>query len=716
MGVHYNTRQQVIDASILDVTDERSDRTVVRTGASGANIYIFYIDSTSDLVYIKSTDSGKTWGTAQIIEGVDAYISVSVWYDRWTIGDTTGNLIHMIGIDSTNTEATYFVLDSSTDTLGTNNNTVIDTANTAITPPNSGGSCSICKGKDGDIHCGYSAATVAGYHTFFSENAGATWAATNGGNDPKTDMTSNSHGVFVPLSTDNDILFVGIIGDNLFFYVWDAVGDTWARDRNVAQAVGINVARNQFAITQDKSTADCYIVFTNVEQTMKTSHVKFNESTRDLENHSYIDNFFNGSSSSDLIPIWEYAGIDICRNQDTGQMCIFANRGDAAVTAQPFVCCSSDDGKTWSNWFQVMGQLNNDDMLWVRSPMITTNAEGWFYAQYNDDLNDILARIEGLPVGGKITGVVKDNAGATVSGARVDGYLKGLFTNAGGRDPYIGSAVSDGSGNYTIHLPPKRTYLEAGSRFCFTRAHVNNGDIDDPPPFFIPDLSTDSWVIQIGTAVVIDTVNKRIDFDASLATGEQNSSIQTFEHMRCMPLTCDFDLVVSNFTQGSDVQDTKLIIMIQAGIDDVNSNAVSGAGILRLFVDNATNRFELVETNLANPSTSTVHQTLFTTPISATTFYVRIGWKDRNTLRCELYSDAARTTLIEAQDLTHTFYTSSHGDLDNFSIGTNETNTNHVLDGFIENIKFYLAYVPDVTTGDGGTDETVDATHTVAEV
>jgi len=167
-----------IDAALLDATDGGSQHTMVRTGTNGATIYQFFVDSVSDLVFKKSTDSGKTWGSKVTIEGTDAYIGCSVWYDRWTIGDTTGNTIHIFATDSTNLELTYFSLGVDDDLPETNNNVVIDTAATTITPPAGGRTCG-CKAKNGDLLVGYIAtahATQAGWNFYKSDDTGATWA------------------------------------------------------------------------------------------------------------------------------------------------------------------------------------------------------------------------------------------------------------------------------------------------------------------------------------------------------------------------------------------------------------------------------------------------------------------------------------------------------------------------------------------------------------
>src|SRR3990167_9877570 len=71
---------------------------------ANGNWYEFTVETSAGsnavLVWRKSTNSGRTWGEKSV--AIDDTVSgISIWYDRWTPGDTTGNLIHIAWIDST---------------------------------------------------------------------------------------------------------------------------------------------------------------------------------------------------------------------------------------------------------------------------------------------------------------------------------------------------------------------------------------------------------------------------------------------------------------------------------------------------------------------------------------------------------------------------------------------------------------------------------------
>src|SRR4051812_7008882 len=96
--------------------------TFYRGGSSGTPL------TSGRCVYSKTTDGGSTWGTPVLVHdrGNTGCIHVSVWYDRWTPGDTSGTLIR-IATEETNTDDIYYnTLDTSNDTLALSETTPMD--------------------------------------------------------------------------------------------------------------------------------------------------------------------------------------------------------------------------------------------------------------------------------------------------------------------------------------------------------------------------------------------------------------------------------------------------------------------------------------------------------------------------------------------------------------------------------------------------------------
>jgi hypothetical protein len=117
---HVNAAEVTIDGTISTVTQTHSavDSKIVFT--SDLVGYIFYRDSGGTIVYSKTTDGGATWGAAVTVNNVNTHIErVSVWYDRWTPGNTTGNIIHIVSRDSNNgtSDVYYREFDASSDTF-----------------------------------------------------------------------------------------------------------------------------------------------------------------------------------------------------------------------------------------------------------------------------------------------------------------------------------------------------------------------------------------------------------------------------------------------------------------------------------------------------------------------------------------------------------------------------------------------------------------------
>jgi len=87
---------------------------IVRT-AAGVWYLFFVLETGQDLYYMKSSDSGVTWGLPVMVK-TGTLGGVAVWFDKWTPGDS-GTLIHVAYFDSA--VVLYRSLDTSGDTLGT---------------------------------------------------------------------------------------------------------------------------------------------------------------------------------------------------------------------------------------------------------------------------------------------------------------------------------------------------------------------------------------------------------------------------------------------------------------------------------------------------------------------------------------------------------------------------------------------------------------------
>lgn len=109
--------QVTIDSAVSTTVGEHlhaGSQTVFTSDLVG---YKFYVDSTGECAYSKTSDGGVVWDAAIVVDSQTDCDSIAVWYDRWTPNDF-GNTIHIVTMDtsSNNDNLFYNALDTTTDT------------------------------------------------------------------------------------------------------------------------------------------------------------------------------------------------------------------------------------------------------------------------------------------------------------------------------------------------------------------------------------------------------------------------------------------------------------------------------------------------------------------------------------------------------------------------------------------------------------------------
>ncbi|KKK51687.1 hypothetical protein LCGC14_3112480, partial [marine sediment metagenome] len=108
------------DTTVTAITSASFANVSVRSGPvwiDAETAYVIFVDLSNDLVYVKTSDGGATWGSRVVIHA-GTIDSVSLWYDRWTLGDI-GDTIHIVYLDTASDDVFYRDLDTSDDSLGT---------------------------------------------------------------------------------------------------------------------------------------------------------------------------------------------------------------------------------------------------------------------------------------------------------------------------------------------------------------------------------------------------------------------------------------------------------------------------------------------------------------------------------------------------------------------------------------------------------------------
>jgi hypothetical protein len=226
--------------------------------------YRFYIDSTNFCVYEKTSDGGATWAAAVSIDTGTTCFGVSVWYDRWTPGDT-GNIIHILTMKATG--LFYNNLDTTTDTrllTATPINTTTNSGQTG-TPTAGTHTASIAKGTDGTIYMS-TENTVDSYVVECSTNCGVTTSWTETGTSPMP--LSNFFSLLVPLS-GGDILLLNrdVTNDDMLSKVWHNGTASWDAawttiDANAIEGAGYG---GQYSAAVNLRTGDVYLAYINLD-------------------------------------------------------------------------------------------------------------------------------------------------------------------------------------------------------------------------------------------------------------------------------------------------------------------------------------------------------------------------------------------------------------------------------------------------------------------
>jgi len=726
-----------VELALQDATDGTGQHVLVRTGVNGATEYVFFIDSSFDLVYSKSTDSGKTWAAKVTIENTKSWLGVSVWYDRWTIGNTTSNTIHIYATERTNFEFIYFSLGTDDDLPEAVNNIVIDTDSTCFGGTLTGRVCA-CTAKNGDLFASYLANTHTfgrGYHFFRSDDSGATWSRATGAHDPQDELGSpNDHALLMPLDTDNDVLCIGQRGNtgSLIFFIWDNVALDWEKEvrfwHGETGSTGAQNGSNQISCAYNHDNADCYIGHVTTIGSNGSSMsmaFKFTESTRDIAWLDYaitggildgIDGgFYNSIVGNPVL-------IGMSRNQDTGQLFALGIVGDPLDKTVVTIQSSSDDGRTWSDpmLFLADQTIQNsfiDDVKRLSTPPFTDTASGLTWVSYNDDLNDLLS----LKIPTKLypaqTGNCKDNAGDNAVGVKVKMFMQpstGDYKyNHEGNHFHVGSDITDASGNWSIFpLPTEYKYNLDDERNFYVTYEKNNGDIRTPVVMKIK-LDTNDWgTLGLSTTeLTFDTINEELDFDTTLVSDTNDQQIRFFTPYAVvqnylMKWSMDFEVRIDALAQGSDPETNQFFV----GLSNITGgpDASGGGFFLRLNVGSIQNEYDLVFLINDSPESEPAAATFAHTP-KAETLYCRMGVKDKMIAAVQFYSDAARTILIEEQtvDITPLIASSSTNNISTVGryliIATdNHFNADSTIRGAIKNIRFYAEAIDDVVSADTG--------------
>lgn len=365
-----------------------------QTGASTVFIsdqvgYKFYrhgtAPSSGTCGYSKTTNGGTSWGSYVVIDTKADCISVSVWYDRWTPGDS-GDFIHISTIDTTSDELFYNRLNTTNDTLllATSVSAALGLAGTFVSGTNEN---SITKTTDGKIYMVVDDANGTQLRSCSAScNLSASW--TTPGTPPQGN--ADSYSILVPLSAGNAMLINRSTTNVLRSSVWN--GTAWSVFTTVDGAAVQNTTYDGgIAATLDIDSGDIYLAYV-------ADNNDFVTADHDIRTRVYS----GGAWSSKTNVLTNVAGrgllqVALARNQNNGHIYVtYTARSTigTATTGNVYWKQSTDGMTTWGTEQGPM-DTTSADMYGVDVNIMAEERlfVSWYDVTATDVIGDTLADI-----------------------------------------------------------------------------------------------------------------------------------------------------------------------------------------------------------------------------------------------------------------------------------------------------------------------------------
>ncbi|GIW66881.1 MAG: hypothetical protein KatS3mg095_0779 [Candidatus Parcubacteria bacterium] len=323
--------------------------------------YAFYRDSTGSCAYSKTTDGGITWGSAVTIPTVGGdCIRVAVWYDRWTPGDTTGNLIHIAMIDTGDDDIWYAQLNTLNDSLSTPVN-ITSGRGYGGTLAAGTNHVTITKGTDGAL---YAAVTDGSDNIMVRCTTNCTNAANWSVSEPASWAAGNDFTILVPMLSGRVMLLwwdISLTTNDIRYSVWN--GTSWSAFGNIDTALENTTYDASWGAAVDPSTGDVYLAYAAQANTLGTDddirvrRYNFSSGTWSALTDVVTNSVCAGSSNCGI------TGVKIARDNTTGILYVLYTAQSTAGTASTgnlYWKYSTDGGSTWSQEFGPVYSSNDD--------------------------------------------------------------------------------------------------------------------------------------------------------------------------------------------------------------------------------------------------------------------------------------------------------------------------------------------------------------------
>lgn len=355
--------EATVDSSVAgEDTEAQIQRTPIVVFTGDLIGYVFYTNDDGRCMYSRTGNGGTSWGAGAQVTAQTDCAGVVVWYDRWTPGDTTGNLIHLAFADDGN-DLWYQALDTSTDTLlGSEVNISGAAQDGSLDEDNR---FSITKATDGKLYAGLADDS----DSFILRCSGSCENASNWsevGSNP-LDLAEDDLKL-LPLASGNVLLLNwDISGNDIRSKVWN--GSSWSGSwTNIGNAQDDTEYRSTWGATVKKSTNEIFLVWND--------HVA--DSSGKIRTAIY-----NGTWTikTDIATSHHGYGCDIAIDENSGDIYVARLKRIGSEQVNVLVTSSNDNMQNWSADTQVNVQTVDYEAL----SMNMMSTERIYSVQWDED-------------------------------------------------------------------------------------------------------------------------------------------------------------------------------------------------------------------------------------------------------------------------------------------------------------------------------------------
>ena len=388
--------------------------------------YIVYIDGASDVMFTKSTDSGKTWAAPTTIFTGTA-TQLSIWFDKWS--GLAGGLIHCAYTESVTDDVFYRSINTaSADALGTQTTIFASTGATV------GPSISIARMRGGNLIC---VGTINDGTTNFakkSTDAGANW----GDIAAVMESAAGDQVIMAPgfASDNNDAmcLFWDASASEISVKFYDDSLDSWSETAFATSmtALASSTAYPNFSMTVDLTNSELIMAAWSAADLLNADLRIFTVS--EAAQTELTNVVLNSTDDQGMCAV----SLDTTNGDIYVFYCGLSDGSETFVTAlNIYYKVSTDDGTTWGSETKLSPGASNKTLLFTNPRMVYLSAEP-IVGYYNPGGGDSISCISVMPT---IPAVADVESGVTygINGVQFTGTLA---AGGGNANILLGSVIS----------------------------------------------------------------------------------------------------------------------------------------------------------------------------------------------------------------------------------------------------------------------------------